>query len=70
MAPSRFPQTTSPTTLTRDGLIEYMLEHKRRYPDKGDYRVELRHFVLVMPPQTYQHDDHDKVFILAGIPGM
>ena len=55
--------------LSRDGLKELILDHEAMYPDKGHYKVELRHYMLVHPPKTLRHDDHDEVLILAGTPG-
>lgn len=52
---------------TRDTLIQYLLDHKEKYPDKGDYEVELRSFFLAAPPTCIQHDDRDKVLILIGV---
>ena len=52
---------------TRTTLIQYLLEHEKRYPDKGDYEVELRNFFLAAPPTCIQHDDMDKVLILLGV---
>lgn len=53
---------------TRDTLVEYLNEHKQKYPEKGDYRIELRHFIVAHPPGKIQHDDNDKVVILGGEP--
>lgn len=53
---------------TRDQLADYVNEHKKQFPEKGHYRVELRHFIVARPPKVMQHDDHDEVFILAGEP--
>lgn len=53
---------------TRDSLADYLNEHRREYPEKGDYRIELRHFIVARPPENIPHDDHDKVVILAGEP--
>lgn len=55
--------------LSRDGLKQLILDHEAMYPDKGRYKVELRHYMLVHPPKKLRHDDHDEVLILAGTPG-
>ena len=55
--------------LTRDSLKALILAHESEHPDKGHYKVELRHFMLVHPPKTLKHDDVDEVLILAGTPG-
>ena len=53
--------------LTRDELIDYLLEHKRKWPDKGHYHVELRDRIIVAEPKVLAHDDKMQVVILAGI---
>lgn len=53
---------------TRDSLAEYLNEHKRNHPEKGEYLIELRHFIVAKPPNGIQHDDHDQVVILGGEP--
>ena len=53
--------------LTRDELIDYLLEHKRKWPDKGHYHVELRDRIVAAEPLGLKHDDFMEVVILAGI---
>lgn len=54
-------------TLTRDALIDLLLDHRRRHPEKN-WPLEVRDRWLVAPPQVLEHCDLDRVLILRGEP--
>lgn len=53
--------------MTRDQLIEHLLDHQMAYPDKN-WPIEIRDRWLVNTSEGLEHCDIDRVIILRGEP--
>lgn len=53
--------------MTRDQLIEHLLDHQMAHPEKN-WPIEIRDRWIVDTPEGLEHCDLDRVVILRGEP--